>query len=115
MDKSYIKLEWFRVGADGGTPIEIHCRVGALHDHKGLYDRLTAREDIEYFGRLHGLAPATLSMRVAAVLRQLGVERIADRRTAGFSQGERMKVALGRRQRRDGALIAVFGRHWELA
>jgi sodium transport system ATP-binding protein len=85
-----------RVGSEDGTPIECRRRVGALLDHKGLYDRLTARENIEYFGRLHGLAPATLSTRVDAVLRQLGLEQIADRRTAGFSQGERMKVALGR-------------------
>jgi sodium transport system ATP-binding protein len=85
-----------RVGSEDGTPIECRRRVGALLDHKGLYDRLTARENIEYFGRLHSLAPATLSPRVDAALRQLGLERIADRRTAGFSQGERMKVALGR-------------------
>ena len=85
-----------RVGSEDGTPIECRRRVGALLDHKGLYDRLTAGENIENLGRLHGLAPATLSTRVDAVLRQLGLERIADRRTAGFSQGERMKVALGR-------------------
>jgi sodium transport system ATP-binding protein len=85
-----------RVGPDGGTPIDRRRRVGALLDHKGLYDRLTARENIQYFGRLHGMAPPTLSARVEAVVNQLGLQRIADRRTAGFSQGERMKVALGR-------------------
>jgi sodium transport system ATP-binding protein len=85
-----------RVGSDIGTAMERRRGVGALLDHKGLYDRLTARENIEYFGRLHGVSPATLSTRVDALLSQLGLERIGERRTAGFSQGERMKVALAR-------------------
>ena len=85
-----------QVGPDAGTPIERRRRIGALLDHKGLYDRLTARENIAYFGRLQGIAPRVLEVQVTDVLRQLGLERIADRRVAGFSQGERMKVALGR-------------------
>jgi sodium transport system ATP-binding protein len=85
-----------RVGPDAGTPIELRRRIGALLDHKGLYDRLTARENIAYFGRLQGIAPRVLDVQVPDVLRQLGLERLADRRVAGFSQGERMKVALAR-------------------
>lgn len=85
-----------QVGPDDSTPIERRRRVGALLDHKGLYDRLTARENIAYFGRLHGMSSDALSARVEEVLSRLSLERIADRRTAGFSQGERMKVALGR-------------------
>ena len=84
------------VGAGESTPIERRRRVGALLDHKGLYERLTARENITYFGQLHGMSSASLASRVQDVLVQLGLDRIADRRTAGFSQGERMKVALGR-------------------
>ena len=85
-----------QVGPDKSTPIERRRRVGALLDHKGLYDRLTARENIAYFGRLHGIPPAVLTARVQDVVVRLGLERIADRKVAGFSQGERMKVALGR-------------------
>ncbi len=70
--------------------------VSARSSIKGLYQRLTARENIAYLGRLHGMPPATLRTRVQDVLIQLGLGRIADRRAAGFSQGERMKVALGR-------------------
>jgi|SRR5262245_17886789 len=84
------------VGAGECTPIERRRRVGALLDHKGLYERLTARENIAYFGRLHGVPAGALPSRVQQVLDRLGLERIADRRTGGFSQGERMKVALGR-------------------
>jgi sodium transport system ATP-binding protein len=85
-----------RVGPDRAAPIDCRRRVGALLDHRGLYDRLTARENIQYFGRLHGVSGTALTERVNAVLQELGLNRIADRRTAGFSQGERMKVALGR-------------------
>jgi sodium transport system ATP-binding protein len=87
---------WVRVGPEDTSPIERRRRLGALLDHKGLYERLTARENIAYFGRLQGVLPCLLERRVEDVLAQLDLTRIADRRVAGFSQGERMKVALGR-------------------
>ncbi len=70
--------------------------VGALLDHIGLYSRLTVRENLAYFGRLRGMRPEFLVQRIDSVISVLGLEAIADRRTAGFSQGERMKTALGR-------------------
>jgi sodium transport system ATP-binding protein len=76
--------------------VRIDGSVGALLDHIGLYPRLTARENLEYFGQLHGIPPAQLQQRAEQVLLHLGMETIADRRTAGFSQGERMKTALAR-------------------
>jgi sodium transport system ATP-binding protein len=76
--------------------VRIDKSVGALLDHIGLYPRLTTRENLEYFGQLRGIPRAKLSQRIDQVLAQLGMEHIADRRTAGFSQGERMKTALAR-------------------
>jgi ABC-type transport system involved in cytochrome c biogenesis ATPase subunit len=70
--------------------------TGALLDHMGIYPRLTVRENLAYFGMLRGMPPAALAGRIREVLATLGLEAIADRRTAGFSQGERMKTALGR-------------------
>jgi sodium transport system ATP-binding protein len=70
--------------------------LGALLDHTGLYPRLTVRENLAYFGKLRGMPPALLAERIERVIFTLGLEGIADRRTAGFSQGERMKTALGR-------------------
>jgi len=70
--------------------------VGALLDHIGLYSRLTVRENLAYFGQLRGIPPEELGQRVDRVVSILGLESIADRRTGGFSQGERMKTALGR-------------------
>jgi sodium transport system ATP-binding protein len=84
------------VGSASGHPIARRRQVGAMLDHKGLYERLTARENIVYFGALHGLSSTSLDDRVQDVLSQLGLEDVADRRVAGFSQGERMKVALAR-------------------
>ena len=71
-------------------------RLGALLDHMGVYSRLTVRENLVYFGRLRGMSPTFLKERVNQVISILGLESIADRRTFGFSQGERMKTALGR-------------------
>jgi sodium transport system ATP-binding protein len=82
--------------ATGGDPIERKRRVGALLDHKGLYARLTARENVAYFAALHGFSGSELTRRVQRALAAVGLEALADRQTHGFSQGERMKVALAR-------------------
>jgi sodium transport system ATP-binding protein len=71
-------------------------RIGVLSDARGLYPRLTARENIRYYGVLHGFSGAALDQRVDALLHTLGLADLADRRTQGFSQGERMKVAIAR-------------------
>lgn len=70
--------------------------VGALLDHIGLYPRLTARENLVYVAKLRGLRGTELEQSVERVLADLGLREIADRRTGGFSQGQRMKTALGR-------------------
>lgn len=70
--------------------------IGVLPDALGLYPRLTAIENIEYYAALHGLSAAETATRVAVLLDRLDMHGIAGRRTAGFSQGERMKVALAR-------------------
>jgi len=70
--------------------------LGALPDARGLYPRLTARENVRYFGQLHGLAKAPLERRIDELVELLDMAEIADRRAAGFSQGERMKVAIAR-------------------
>jgi sodium transport system ATP-binding protein len=74
----------------------VRARIGVLSDARGLYPRLTARENVRYYGELHGLGGAALEARVEALLDALGLGPLADRRTQGFSQGERMKVAIAR-------------------
>jgi len=79
-----------------GEPIERRRHVGALLDQKGLYPRLTVRENVAYFGALRGFSGSELTRRVNRALTTVGIESLAERRTQGFSQGERMKVALAR-------------------
>jgi sodium transport system ATP-binding protein len=69
---------------------------GVLPHGAGLYPQLTARENIRYYGELHGLPAATLEPRIDELVARLDLAAIADRRAKGFSQGERTKVALAR-------------------
>ena len=72
------------------------ARIGVLSDARGLYPRLTARENIVYYGRLHGMAPQAAAARAEQLAQMLEMTPLLDRRTDGFSQGERMKTALAR-------------------
>jgi len=74
----------------------VRRRIGVLSDARGLYPRLTARENVRYFGRLHGLAGAALERRVDTLVDALGLAAVADRPAQGYSQGERMKTAIAR-------------------
>jgi sodium transport system ATP-binding protein len=77
-------------------PIDARRRMGVLPDAKGLYKRLTCRENIEYFGRLQGLDDATLRSRTDELIRALDLTDIAERKSEGYSQGQRVKTAIAR-------------------
>lgn len=77
-------------------PQRAQRRLGALPDSRGLYPRLSARENVRYYGRLHGLDGADLERRIDELAELLEWGDWSDRRVAGFSQGERMKVAIAR-------------------
>ena len=84
-------------GHDGTRdPIAVRRRFGILSDAKGLYPRLTARENVDYFGALYGLPRARIDARREALFAQLDMGALAGRRTDGFSQGEKMKTAIAR-------------------
>jgi len=70
--------------------------LGVLPHSSGLYPQLTARENVEYYGRLHGLSEPVIAQRAAALIARLELGGVADRKAKGFSQGERTKVALAR-------------------
>lgn len=76
--------------------LEARRLIGALPHGAGLYPHLSARENIAYYGRLCGLDGERLEQRVEALIEQLDIRDFADRRTKGFSQGQRTKVALAR-------------------
>jgi sodium transport system ATP-binding protein len=67
-----------------------------LADARGLYPRLTSRENIRYYGRLHGLEGEALEKQIHSLIMLLDMQSIADRKTDGFSTGEKLKVAIAR-------------------
>ena len=78
------------------NPIEVKRRMGVLSHASGLYPQLTARENIVYFGELHGLDRATANERVKELSRLLELDEFLERKAKGFSQGQRLKTALAR-------------------
>jgi sodium transport system ATP-binding protein len=92
-DRGSIRVD----GLDSVTDaLDVRRRLGVLPDARGLYKRLTARENIEYFARLHGIEPSVTRQRINELTQALQMEEIIDRRTEGFSQGERVKTAIAR-------------------
>ena len=84
-------------GFDGHVDAnQVRARLGVLSDAKGLYARLTARENIAYYGALRGLEPQRVEEMMVKLSDWLDMGALLDRRTDGFSQGERMKVAIAR-------------------
>ena len=73
------------------------CKASArCPDSHGLYPRLTARENIRYYGELHGLEGADLEKRIEHLVGVLDMQEFIDRRTEGFSNGQRVKVSIAR-------------------
>jgi len=78
------------------SPIAARTKLGVLPDARGIYPRLTARENVRYYGELHGLSGPELERRIDDLCETLDMKSIDGRRAEGFSQGERVKVALAR-------------------
>jgi sodium transport system ATP-binding protein len=92
-DSGSIAIDHCDVVAD---PQSAQSLLGVLPDQSGLYGRLTTREHIRYFGNLHGLGGAELERGIDHWIKVLDIAPLAERRVAGFSHGEQMKVALAR-------------------
>jgi sodium transport system ATP-binding protein len=92
-DAGHARIDGIDVIAD---PLAARRAIGVLPHAAGIYRHLTARENIRYYGRLHGLAGAALARRIDELVERLDMGEFADRRAGGFSQGQRIKVALAR-------------------
>lgn len=77
-------------------PRAVRAQLGMLSDARGLYARLTARENIAYYADLRGVPKPEFEQRLKSLAELLDMGALLDRRTEGFSTGERMKVALAR-------------------
>ena len=76
------------------NPIAARTKLGVFPDKFGLYERLTAYEQIDYFASLHGMSGKTKAQAITQIIDDLGLTDLAHRKTVGFSQGQRMKVTL---------------------
>ena len=92
-DRGQVRIDGIDVGLE---PLKAQARIGVLPDSQGLCPRLTAREHARYFGRMQGLQGDELEARIDELIQLLDMREIADRRAAGYSHGERMKVTLAR-------------------
>ena len=92
-DDGHISIDGLDIATN---PMAAQRRIGALPEARGAYPRLTPREHVQYFARLQGLSRRVSDERCEALVDRLGMAEIADRRTEGFSHGERTKVALAR-------------------
>ncbi len=92
-DSGQVRVDGIDAAKD---PIAVRRALGVLPDARGVYKRLTARENIAYFGELHGLSRAQIEQRTRALSEALDMGEILDRQTEGFSQGQRTKTAIAR-------------------
>ncbi|MBD9470739.1 ATP-binding cassette domain-containing protein [Pseudoxanthomonas sp. PXM01] len=92
-DRGEIKVDGIDTTQD---PVAVRRALGVLPDARGVYKRLTARENIAYFGELHGLSSKQIAERTKALSEALDMGDILDRQTEGFSQGQRTKTAIAR-------------------
>lgn len=75
---------------------QVKQNIGVLTHGAGIYERLSARENIRYFGQMHGLSGADLEKRIDELAQLLDMQEFIERRAKGFSQGQKTKVALAR-------------------
>ena len=78
------------------SPDGVRRSLGYVSAATGVYERLSAAETLEYYGRLHGMDEATIARRAEELVGALDMADFADRRTEGFSQGQRTKTAIAR-------------------
>ena len=84
-------------GADvSSEPLEVRRRIGYLSASTGLYPRLTGRETLAYFGRMHGLDKQALVLRIEELTAAFGLAEFLDRRCEGLSTGQRQRVNIAR-------------------
>ena len=103
-DAGSIEVDGVDVRSDPHAALE---HMGVLSDARGLYPRLSARENIAYYGMLRGMSRDAADARAESLARTLEMRSLLDRRTEGFSQGERLKTALARALVHDPANVVL--------
>jgi len=92
-DEGEIRIDGLDPGKDA---MAIKRTLGVVPDSRGLYTRMTARENIAYYGSLHGMSRVDIARRIDELVATLDMTDFIERRAEGFSQGQRVKVAIAR-------------------
>ena len=92
-DKGEIRIDGLDPTRDA---MAIKRTLGVVPDSRGLYTRMSARENIVYYAQLHGMSRKDTDSRIEELVETLDMADFIDRRTDGFSQGQRVKVASAR-------------------
>jgi sodium transport system ATP-binding protein len=92
-DEGEIRIDGLDPAKDA---MAIKRTLGVVPDSRGLYTRMTARENVAYYGKLHGMSSGDINSRVDELVETLDMSDFIERRTEGFSQGQRVKVAIAR-------------------
>ncbi|WP_111642318.1 ABC transporter ATP-binding protein [Marinimicrobium alkaliphilum] len=92
-DSGSARVDGWDIGSDA---LKVRQNIGYLPHNAGIYPRLSARENIVYFAQLSGMGKTQAEARIDELVELLGMDDIIDRRTEGFSQGQRTKVGLAR-------------------
>ncbi|MEM9799959.1 MAG: ATP-binding cassette domain-containing protein [Planctomycetota bacterium] len=77
-------------------PLEVRRRIGFLSGSTGLYPRLTGRETLRYFGKLHGLEDDALDAAVERAFETFGLHDFGDGRCESLSTGQKQRVSIAR-------------------
>jgi len=86
-------------------PRKARSKLGFLTGSTGLYDRLTPRETLKYFGELHQVESTTIRSRMDALIERLNIEEFADRRVGKLSMGQKQRVSIARTLMHDPEVI----------
>ena len=89
------------------NPIIARKKIGFLSSSTGLYGRLSGRENIAYFGELHGIDKATIAARIAEMADLLDMHSFLDRRAENFSSGMKQKIAIARAVIHEPSLVVL--------
>lgn len=92
-DQGEISIDGLDPGKDA---MAIKRTLGVVPDSRGLYTRMSAHENIVYYGELHGMSRKDINTRIDELVETLDMADFINRRTEGFSQGQRVKVAIAR-------------------
>lgn len=88
-------------------PAEVRRRIGVLTEMPGLYERMKAREYLDFFGQLYGLPLAEHRRRAEGLMERLGMVRVLDARIGTYSKGMKRKLAIVRAMLHDPSVLLL--------